>query len=127
MPAVALYFQSWLLAEKWPEIFLMLSMVLAVTSFSFSTILVSSFSDWSGDIKELKSHLLASSILFSIPNIALAWSAMCLFAAAATFSAHEIVFDSPIDYFETAVTILMFFIGLAVTMLFYMVHTIWNM
>ena len=52
---------------------------------------------------------------------------MSLFAAAATFSANEIVFDSPLDYFETAVTILMFFIGLAVTTLFYMVHTIWTL
>ena len=52
---------------------------------------------------------------------------MSLFAAAATFSANEIVFDSPIDYFETAVAILLFFIGLAVTTLFYMVHAIWTL
>lgn len=54
-------------------------------------------------------------------------SAVTLFAAAATFSANEIVFDNPLDYFETAVTILMFFIGLAVTTIFYMVHTIWTL
>ncbi len=69
----------------------MLSVVLSATSFSFATILISSFADWSGvrltflsnhlsllkciikDVEELKSDILAWSILFSIPNITLAW------------------------------------------------------
>jgi hypothetical protein len=51
---------------------------------------------------------------------------MSLVAAAATLAANKIVFSSAIEYFETAVAVLMFVIGLAITTLFYMVYSIWK-
>lgn len=54
-------------------------------------------------------------------------SAMSLVTAAATLAANKIVFNSAVDYFETAIAVLMFFIGLAISTLFYMVHSIWKL
>lgn len=52
---------------------------------------------------------------------------MSLVTAAATLAANKIVFNSAVDYFETAIAVLMFFIGLAISTLFYMVHSIWKL
>jgi len=52
---------------------------------------------------------------------------MSLVTAAAILAANKIVFSSTTEYFETAIAVLMFVVGLAITTLLYMVHSIWKL
>ncbi|KAK2461137.1 hypothetical protein APHAL10511_006664 [Amanita phalloides] len=119
IPAFCSYYRYWPLEGKWAEIFLILSVVFAASSFGFSTILIASFE--SGDINELRSHISTWSTLFSLPNIGILWSIMSLLASTIAFTAEKVVFANPMDYFEMAVTIIMIVMGIAVTTLFYLV------
>ncbi|KAF8623822.1 hypothetical protein AX15_006153 [Amanita polypyramis BW_CC] len=118
IPAFPSYYMSWPLEGKWPVMFLMLSVVFSVISFTCSTVLIAMFTDWTEGINELRDRIQSRSILFSIPAMGMAWSTGSLLVAGTILGVERIGPGNTIDY-QAAVPIMAIIMGIGLTLVFY--------